>query len=70
MPTTSVDTTSAGYQTRLTQIQEIKSFYGPIIAEYLRLNDADQQTAWRQADPILRELLDIHRKIEDRKWQL
>lgn len=69
MATTQINTESTQYQTRLTQLQEIKAFYGPIIVKYLGLRDPERQKAWRQRDPILRELLDIHRKIESNRWQ-
>lgn len=61
-----IDTQAAGYQTRLTQIQDIKAFYGPRIAEYLR-QPTVRQEKWRAKDPILDELLDIHEKIEARE---
>lgn len=67
MATRSVDTTSQAYNRRLTDIQDILTFYGPILGDYLALKDPDAQQAWRQRDPILRELLDIHRKIEARE---
>jgi hypothetical protein len=61
-----IDTTSAQYQDRLADIQAIKTFYGPRIRRYFTLDDAAQQ-AWRQADPILRELLDLARRIHTEK---
>ena len=67
MATRSVDTTSQAYNRRLTDIQDIKTFYGPILGDYLRLSSEAEKQAWRQRDPILRELLDIHRKIEARE---
>ena len=62
----SINTQSAGYQARLQQIRDIKSFYGPRIAEYLK-ESPERQKIWRQKDPILWELMDLHRKIEDRE---
>jgi hypothetical protein len=68
MATTNIDTTAPGYTTRLGQLQDIVAFYGPIIAEYLKVHIKDPvgAKAWRQADPMLRELLNIHRQIESR----
>jgi hypothetical protein len=60
-----IDTQSAGYQTRLTQLQDIKAFYGPRIVEYLN-EDPARQAIWRTKDPILDELLDIADRIERR----
>ena len=65
MANISINTQSAGYQTRLTQLQDIKSFYGPRIIEYLK-EPADRQKIWRQNDPILWEMLDIWYKIDQR----
>lgn len=72
MATTNIDTTSNGYQTRLTQLQDIKSFYGPIIVKYLEVHQKDEAAAkaWRQADPILRELLEIWLQISKRLGEL
>ena len=61
-----IDTQAAGYQTRLTQIQDIKAFYGPRIVEYLD-SSPERQAKWRAKDPILDEILDIHERIERRE---
>lgn len=63
-----IDTTSAQYQNRLTQLQQIKSFYAPVVVEYLKVHvkDPDAARVWRQADPILRELLQIAQQISKR----
>jgi hypothetical protein len=71
MGTRTIDTTSQGYQNRLQQLREIKTFYGPVLAEYAELPgplDAEggEAQAWRQADPILREFIDVWRKLVDR----
>jgi hypothetical protein len=66
MANISIDTTSAGYQNRLADIRAIKTFYGPRIAEYLK-EGPERQQLWRQHDPIMWELMDLHRKIEDRE---
>lgn len=65
MATTNVDTTAPGYTTRLGQLQDIVAFYAPILVEYLKVAkvDADAARTWRQQDPILRELLNVHRQI-------
>ena len=65
MANISINTQSAGYQLRLTQIQEIKTFYGPRIVEYLG-ESPERQAIWRSRDPILDELLDIADRIERR----
>lgn len=65
MANITIDTQSAGYQTRLTQLQDIKAFYGPRIVEYLE-QPAERQAIWRSKDPILDELLDIADRIERR----
>jgi hypothetical protein len=62
-----IDTTAAGYQNRLADIQAIKTFYGPRIRRYFTVQDEDQQSEWRQRDPILRELLDLARRIHTEK---
>ena len=66
MANQNIDTQAANYQTRLTQIQEIKAFYGPRIAAYLK-ESPERQAIWRSKDPILDEMLDIHEKIEARE---
>lgn len=65
MATINIDTTSSEYQTRLIQLQQIKSFYGPRIAQYLKASP-ERQAAWRANDPILDEMLDIKDKIDER----
>jgi hypothetical protein len=65
MANITINTQSANYQTRLTQLQEIKQFYGPRIVEYLK-QPAERQEIWRTKDPILDELLDIADRIEQR----
>lgn len=65
MANINIDTQSANYQTRLTQLQEIKAFYGPRIVEYLAA-PPERQAIWRANDPILDELIDIADRIERR----
>jgi len=57
-----VDTTSAGYQQRLQQFRDIRGYYAPKIRKYMRLSGT-QKKAWRQRDPLLRDLLDFARKV-------
>jgi hypothetical protein len=61
-----IDTTAPGYQTHLQNFRDVKTFYGPKIDIYYGLSEADQ-TAWRQSDPILFELLDFVRKVNSRE---
>jgi hypothetical protein len=60
-----LNTQAAGYQNRLTQLREIKDYYGPMIVAYLN-EPAERQEIWRTKDPILDELLDIADRIERR----
>lgn len=68
MADTNINTAAAGYTTRLSQLQDIVAFYAPILVEYLKVQVKDPEAArtWRQQDPILRELLNIHRQIAKR----
>ena len=65
MANITIDTAAPGYQQRLTQLREIKSFYGPRIVQYLEA-PRERQQAWRSRDPILWEMLDIWHKIDQR----
>ena len=65
MANITIDTQSTGYQTRLTQLQDIKTFYGPRIVEYLKA-PPERQVIWRSKDPILDELIDIYERIDGR----
>lgn len=65
MSSQTIDTTSPQYQARLQQIKDIKAFYGSRIRTYLDLRDKDMKKVWRQSDPILRELLDLARRINE-----
>lgn len=60
-----IDTTAPAYTTRLAQLQDIKSFYGPRIVEYLQA-PPERQEIWRTKDPILDELIDIYDRIDQR----
>jgi len=62
----SLDTQSAGYQNHLQRFRDLKAFYAPFLVDYFKLTE-DQQKAWRQSDPLLRELLDFVRKVSARK---
>ncbi len=59
-----INTQAAGYQTRLTQLREIKTYYAPQLAQYLK-EPIERQAIWRQNDPILWELLDLIQKFND-----
>lgn len=65
MADVNINTQSAGYQTRLTQLQEIKQFYGPLIVEWLK-SPPTRQEKWRAKDPIMDEMLDIYERIHTR----
>jgi len=65
MANQTINTQSAGYQQRLQELREIKAFYGPKLRAYLDLRDQDMKRVWRQADPILRELLDLARRVNE-----
>jgi hypothetical protein len=64
MANVNIDTTAPGYQTRLTQYNEIMQFWKPNLIEYFKMN-SEQQEAWRQADPFLRRILQVTRAITD-----
>ena len=65
MANITLNTQSAGYQNRLTQLRDIKAFYGPMIVTFLK-EPPERQAIWRSRDPILDELLDIADRIERR----
>lgn len=64
MPDQTINTQSAGYQQHLQNLRDIVSFYSPKLRCYFQMTEAQQQ-AWRQRDPILRELLDFARKTNE-----
>jgi hypothetical protein len=59
-----IDTSAPGYQTRLTQYNDIMAFWKPHLKVYFLL-DAPAQEAWRQSDPFLRRILQVHRAITE-----
>ena len=65
MADVNINTQSQGYQTRLTQLQEIKQFYGPLIVEWIK-SPKSRQVKWRAKDPMLNEILDIYERIHRR----
>ena len=65
MADVNINTQSAGYQTRLTQIREIKQFYGPLVVEWIK-STPERRQKWRAKDPILSEILDIYERIDRR----
>ena len=66
MPDISVDTSSQGYRRHLARFNALKAYYGPILTLYHRATE-DEQRAWRQRDPLLKELLDFAKKVERQK---
>lgn len=61
MATQNIDTTLQIYQDRLGQLQQIKSYYGPLVAEFLA-EPIERQKLWAANDPLLWEILDLVRK--------
>lgn len=61
MATQNIDTTLTIYQERLGQLQQIKTFYGPLVAEFLQ-EPLERQNKWAANDPLLWEILDLVRK--------
>lgn len=59
-----VDTTATGYQTRLTQYNDIMAFWKPNLITYFTLNPQQQQ-AWRAADPFLDRILTVTQAITE-----
>lgn len=59
-----IDTSASGYQTRLTQYNDIIAFWKPHLQEYFKMT-ADQQAAWRAADPFLDRILTVTKAIAD-----
>lgn len=64
MANINIDTSAAGYQTRLTQYNEIMAFWKPNIVEYFKMT-GEQQQAWRAADPFLDRILKVSEAISN-----
>lgn len=60
-----IDTSAAGYQTRLTQFNQIVQFWKPLLKEYFDMNE-EQQQAWRDNDPFLNNILRFCEAVEKR----
>ena len=61
-----INTQSAQYQTKLTQLNQIIDFYKPVLKRYLEERNGEAKENWRSRDPILDRLLQIHEAIERR----
>ena len=64
MADTVVDTTAPAYNVRRQQFADIQTYYGPILKDYLNATE-DRQTAMRQHDIFLREILEFIRKFNE-----
>ena len=64
MANTSVDTQAPAYNLRRQQFADIQTFYGPILKDYLNATP-ERQTAMRQYDIFLREILEFIRKFNE-----
>jgi hypothetical protein len=64
MANVTIDTQAAGYQTRLTQYNEIMQFWKPNLIEFFKM-DPEQRQAWRAADPFLDRILKVTQAITE-----
>ena len=64
MANININTQAAGYQTRLTQYNEIMAFWKPNLTEFFKMNQ-EQRQAWRQADPFLDRILTVTQAITE-----
>ena len=64
MANISINTTAPAYNTRRQQFTDIVSFYGPVLGAYLK-ESPERQTAMRQHDIFLRDILEFIRKFND-----
>lgn len=64
MANINIDTSAAGYQTRLTQYNDIMAFWKPNIIEYFKMTQ-EQRDAWRAADPFLDRILKVSEAISN-----
>jgi hypothetical protein len=64
MANINIDTSAAGYQTRLTQYNEIMQFWKPNLIEFFKM-DEEQRQAWRAADPFLDRILKVTAAITE-----
>ena len=59
-----INTIDEQYQTALTRWRQIRSMMKPRIKHWLGLSE-DQQRAWLQRDPLLRELIRFAERVAD-----
>lgn len=64
MANVTINTQAAGYQTRLTQYNDIMAFWKPNLIEFFKM-DREQRQAWRAADPFLDRILTVTRAIAE-----
>ena len=64
MANVTINTQAAGYQTRLSQYNEIMQFWKPNLIEFFKM-DQEQRQAWRQADPFLDRILTVTQAITE-----
>jgi len=57
-----INTQAPGYVAMLSNFNSLRSYIGPKIKLYVRLDD-DKRKLWRQADPLLKEVLRLVRDI-------
>ena len=69
MANITINTQSQQYQNTLTRFRELKTWIAPKIRLYFTLDEAKQKQ-WRQRDPLLREVLDLSRKVSNEKQDL
>lgn len=62
MANQNIDTTSGIYQQRLSQLNQVKSFYADLLAEFID-EPQDRQKIWVENDPLMAELVDIARQF-------
>lgn len=69
MANITINTQSQRYQRTLTRFRELKTWVAPKIRLYFTLDEAKQKQ-WRQRDPLLKEVLDLARKVFNEKHDL
>ena len=64
MANINIDTNAQAYTSRLTQYNEIMSFWKPNLIEYFKMTP-EQQKAWRDNDPFLDRILTVTQAITE-----
>ena len=64
MANINIDTNAQAYTSRLTQYNEIMSFWKPNLIEYFKMT-SEQQQAWRDNDPFLDRILTVTEAISN-----